>query len=73
MLEHSHDNENGFGLIVILVVMTIIAAIFFGSSYFSQKPQVETYVEVNRKAEQMIGDIEINTGERQKEIDQLEN
>ena len=70
MLEHGYKSEGGFGLIVILVVMTIIAAIFFGSSYFPRKSQVGTYVEVDRKAEKMIGEIDINIGERQTLIDE---
>ncbi len=73
MPKDNYNNQSGFGLIVILVVMTIIAAIFFGSSYFSQKSQVETYVEVDRRAEEMIEEIEIDILKRQEQIDKIGN
>ena len=73
MLDRHYNNENGFALIVILLVMTIIAAIFFGSSYFSQKSQLETYVEVDRRAEEMIDEININTSARQRQIDSIKD
>ena len=73
MTKCCYNNQNGFGLIAILVVMTIIAAIFFGSSYFSQKSQVDTYVEIDRKTEEMINEIEIDILKRQEQIDETRN
>ena len=73
MTKCCYNNQNGFGLIAILVVMTIIAAIFFGSSYFSQESQVETYVEIDRKTEEMINEIEIDILKRQEQIDETRN
>ncbi len=73
MSRRDYNNQSGFALIVILVVMTIIAAIFFGSSYFSQKSQVDTYIQVNDKAEEMVGNIELDIDKRQEQIDKIEN
>jgi len=65
MTRCNYNNQSGFGLIVVLVVMTIIAAIFFGSSYFSKKSQVETYIEVENNAERMIDNINVDTKKRE--------
>ena len=70
MSRRDYEKQSGFALIAILVVMTIIAAIFFGSSYFSQKSQVDTYIEVNDRAEEMVEEINTNTNNR---LEELEN
>ena len=73
MFEYYHNKQNGFVLLVVLIVIAIIAAIFFGSSYSSRKSQVNTYLEVDKKAEKMIDNINLNTKKQQKEIKKLEN
>jgi uncharacterized protein (UPF0333 family) len=71
--DSQRGGQSGFALIMILVVMTIIAAIFFGSSYFSQKSQVETYIEVENTAERMIDEIDLSNLKKQREVDEIMN
>lgn len=52
-----NNNQQGLSLIAILVAITIIAAIFFGSSYFSddEKDPIDSSVEqieAGKKAEE---------------------
>ncbi len=56
-------------LIGLLLVILIIAILVYGGSFFSKKSQLETYIEVDKQAEKMVGDIEEVIKAKQQEID----
>ncbi len=75
MFTNLHTQKGFAALIGLLIVVLIIALLVYGGSFFSeksQKSQIETYVEVKNNAKDIIGDIELNNVERQKEIEKLE-
>ncbi len=75
MFTNLHTQKGFAALIGLLIVVLIIALLVYGGSFFSEKSQksrIETYVEVEKHAEDMIGNIEFNNAERQREIEKLE-
>ncbi len=72
MSESDRKNNNGFALIGTIIAILIIAAIFFGSSYFSKdKDEIVTPVgqlKAERKAESDVDKINQLTKDRNQEI-----
>ena len=73
MFTNLHTQKGFAALIGLLIVVLILALLVYGGSFFSKKSQVETYVEVEKNVEEIVGEIEGINLERQKEIERLEN